>query len=391
MNKVLPDLENEPFAEPLKVPLARIRFNDAEVAAVAEVVRSGYLCQGPKTAEFEAAFSALLGVRHAVAVSSGSAALLVALQALGVGPDDEVIVPNMTFISTATSAMYLGARPVFCDITLTDYGIDSAGIEALLSDRTKVIVPVHYAGQTAEMGPILDLAEKNGLRVLEDAAEAHLSRYNGGRYAGTLGDAGIFSFTPTKPMTTGEGGMIVTDSDEIAERCRVIRNFGDGNKFAWDSLGFNFRLGEMAATIGLGQIGKLEEMIAARREKAGYYDDAFADQDLIVVPPVRDPLDTNYQLYTVLLRIEEMNCGRDEIISELAARGVASRLYYPALHRMGVFGKLGPFDDEKVPNSLAFEKAALSLPIFTDLTHQEQRHVVDTVIKVLLATRKKPF
>ena len=274
-----PDLKNHPFHEPLQVPLAQPWFDETEVTAAADVVRSGYLCQGPKTAEFEAAFAKVVEVKHALAVASGSAGLLVALQAMGIGPGDEVIVPDMTFISTATAAMYLGARPVLCDITLSDYCIDPAKVGPLITAKTKAIIPVHYAGQTAEMAPLSDLAAEHGLLILEDAAEAHLARYKGGKFAGTLGDAGIFSFTPTKPMTTGEGGMIVTDDDELAEKIRLIRNFGDDSKFGWHTLGFNFRMNEVAAAIGLCQLAKLQEIIAVRRQKARHYDQALAPED----------------------------------------------------------------------------------------------------------------
>lgn len=377
-----------PFYEPLAIPLARPWFHDDEPAAAAEVVRSGLLCQGAKTAAFEEAFAATIGAQNAIAVSSGSTALLVALQALGVGPGDEVIVPDMTFVSSATAAMYLGARPVLSDITLTDYNIDPARAASLVTARTKVIVPVHYAGQTADMEPLRHLAKNRGLLILEDAAEAHLARYGGKSFAGTIGDMGIFSFTPTKPMTTGEGGMIVTNDDDLARRCRLIRNFGDSGKFAWHEFGFNFRLNEVAAALGLCQLAKLPEIVAMRRQKARRYDEAFAPEDAIVTPVVRAPEDSNYQLYTVLLRPEALRIGRDGVIAELARRGISSRLYYPALHRMGVFAGLGQSDDRCFPNALAFEKRALSLPIFTGLKHDEQDRVIEALIEIVRAHRR---
>jgi perosamine synthetase len=287
-----------------------------------------------------------------------------------------------------TSAVRLGATPVFADITLTDYNLDAELVERLVTSKTRAIVPVHYAGHTADMDLLGDIARRHGLKILEDAAEAHLARYKGGKFAGTIGDAGIFSFTPTKPMTTGEGGMIVTDDDEIAERCRLIRNFGDRGKFDWDAMGFNYRLNEVASAIGRCQLAKLDEIIAMRRTKAQRYDEGFAGCDLIHIPWVRGPEDSNYQLYTIRLAVDRLRASRDAIIAALTEQGVSTRLYYPALHRQGVFRRFGPFDDGRYPNALAFEQSALSLPIYTGLAAEEQEYIIDTIPKVLAAYRK---
>jgi perosamine synthetase len=381
-------MNNRPFQDTHRIPLARPWFDDDEVNAAAEVVRSGQLCQGPTTEAFEAEFAAKLGVPHAIAVSNGSVALLVALEALGIARDDEVIVPDMTFISSATCAMRLGARPVLCDITLTDYNLDVASVERLITPRTRAIIPVHYAGQTAEMAPLVELARRHGLKILEDAAEAHLARYKGDRFAGTIGDAGIFSFTPTKPMTTGEGGMIVTHDASVAERCRLIRNFGDRGKFNWDVLGFNYRLNEVASAIGRCQLRKLDQIIAMRRDKARRYDAGFAKCDLLVTPWVRGPEDSNYQLYTILLDIDRLAVSRDEIIAKLTERGISTRLYYPSLHRQGVFRPFGPQADADFPNAVRFERSAVSLPIFTGLTEAEQDYIIQVLPEVLQQHRR---
>jgi perosamine synthetase len=282
--------------------------------------------------------------------------------------------------------MRLGATPVFVDISLTDYNLDAAQVERHVTPRTKVILPVHYAGQTADMAALGDIARRHNLRVLEDAAEAHLARFRGERFAGTIGDAGIFSFTPTKPMTTGEGGMIVTDDDELARRARLIRNFGDHGKFQWDSMGFNYRLNEVSAAIGICQLRKLDEIIARRRAKARRYDQGFRDCESIVVPQVRGPEDSNYQLYTIRLRRDRLRIDRDTVIAKLAERGVSSRLYYPALHRQRVFdpvfGDRRPSDSD-FPAAVEFERSALSLPIFTGLETHEQDYVIETLTRVL--------
>lgn len=380
VNRRNPDVEG---ALGMKVPLAKPWIGDEEALPAAEAIRSGWLIQGPKVAAFEERFAGMVGARHAIAVNSGSSALLVAMGGLGLGPGDEIVAPDMTFVSTASAALFLGAVPRFCDVEMTWYGMDPATLERWITPRTKAIVPVHYAGHSAEMGPILEIAERHGIPVLEDAAESHLSRYRGARCTGTLGRIGIFSFTPSKPMTTGEGGMIVTDDDELADRCRLFRNFGDVGKFDWAVLGFNFRLPEALGCVGLAQLDRLEEAIRRRRAIAGRYTAALAGRAGIVTPVERHPLDANYQLYTIRITGEDGTPTRDQVRAGLAERGVSSRVYYPALHRQGVFRPCGPFHDADFPNALAYQETALSLPIFPGLTGDQQGYVIESLIAVL--------
>jgi perosamine synthetase len=382
------DTRDAPFYEPHRVPLARPYFDEREAEAAAAVVATGMLCQGARVAELERAFAAATGVDFAVAVSSGSTALLVALDALGVGTGDEVIVPAMTFVSTATAAMYLGARPVFCDIELETYSMNPAAIEPLITERTRAIVPVHYGGQVADMDPINEIAAARQIAVLEDAAGAHTSRYRGDRPAGSLGDAAIFSFTPSKVMTCGEGGMITTGDAEIAERCRRCRNFGDHSKFEWRSLGFNFRMTEVAAAIGLVQLDKLEHMVAARRRHAADYDAGIAEIAGVIGPASRGPNDANHQIYTVRFDLDALDCDRDRIAAELGERGVASRVYFPALPEMGVFAAVCDRRLADFPNAALFDRSALSLPIFTSITEAEKRQVIDALAEVVAAHRR---
>src|SRR3989338_1206901 len=240
------------------ITLAKPWFDDREAKSAAEVVASRWLISGPKVAQFEKEFAKKIKVKYTIAVGSGSDALLIAQQALGVTEGDEVVVPNMTFVSTATSSMYLGAKPVFADIEL----------------KTKGIIPVHYAGQSCDLNQIIKIAKKHGLFVLEDAAEAHLAKHQG-RYVGGICDVGIFSFTPSKPMTTGEGGMITTNSEALARKCKLIRNFHDVGKFEWSDLGFHFRMPEMMGAIGLVQLKKLSKAITKRHKIAARYNKAF--------------------------------------------------------------------------------------------------------------------
>jgi perosamine synthetase len=372
----------------LRVPLAQPWFDDGEVRTAADVVKSRWLIFGPKVEEFERRFAAMHGAKHGIAVNSGSAALLTAMAALGVGPGDEVITPDMTFVSTASSAMFLGATPRFCDIDRTYYGMSAASLETRITPRTKVIVPVHYAGQSCELGPILELARKSGVRVLEDAAESHLSEYNG-RCTGTWGDIGIFSFTPSKPMTTGEGGMVVTNDDGLAEACRYFRNFGDHGKFDWRTLGFNFRMPEVMGAIGLAQLDKLKEAVARRRRVATRYRQLLAGCDLIRLPHERKPEDANYQLFTILLEVERLTAPRDEIISALWQAGVSTRLYYPPMHTAPVFAPYGPYKDTEFPHTLWYAERAMSLPIYPTITEEEQTFVAKGLLDVLRSLERK--
>lgn len=368
----------------VKIPLAKPWFTDEEPEAAYEVVKSEWIVFGPKTKEFECQFAAKIGVKNAVAVNSGSSALLVAQAAANIGRGDEVIVPNMTFISTATSCMYLGAKPVFADINLSTYCIDVNSIEKHITPRTKAIIPVHYAGQSADMAEILEIAHRHNLIVIEDAAEAHLSEYDGAK-CGSIGDMGIFSFTPSKLMTTGEGGMITTDNDELAERCRLIRDFGDTAKFQWDILGFNFRMPEIMGAIGLVQLKKLDAAVHIRRKIAQEYTQALGDIDTVITPYVRKTEDSNFQLYTIRLKVDELSCTRDEFIEKLSEYGISARLYYPCLHSQKVFAGICEQTDAEFPNSIEYARTALSLPIFPELIEEPtQRQQLLTKVKRLL-------
>jgi dTDP-4-amino-4,6-dideoxygalactose transaminase len=364
----------------IKIPLTKATIKEEEVEAVAEVIRSGWLIFGKNVNIFEEHFAELIGVKHAIAVNSGSSGLLVALQALEVGRDDEVIVPDMSFISTGTACMYLGAKPVFVDINLKDYCIDVEKIEEQISDKTKVILPVHYWGHTAEMGKILDLAGKYNLKVLEDAAEAHLSTYKGKRMAGTIGDLAIFSFTPSKPMTTGEGGMITTNDDALAERCRKIINFGDYDKFDNRILGFNFRMQDMNGALGRIQLKRLPHSIRIRRQNGIYYTQSLSGIRGVICPVPRTETDTNYQIYPLRIDLNVLSCSKEEFMRDMLEEGIHCRTYYPAFHRQGVFKKLN--DQGHYPNAELFERSSFVLPIFPELTESEKDHVVKSVKKI---------
>jgi perosamine synthetase len=371
----------------LQVPISKPWFDDAEPLAAAEVVRSGWLFMGPLVRAFETQFASTLGVKHAIAVNSGSSALLVTLLALGIERGDEVLVPDMTFISTASCALFAAAIPRFVDIELNTYGMDPSDLERKITSRTRVIIPVHHAGHTAEMGPIMHVARRHGIRIVEDAAGAHLASYEG-KYAGTIGHAGIFSFTPSKPMTVGEGGMIVTDDDVLAENARLIRNFGDTDKFSWVRLGYNFRMMDIQGAIGLCQLKKLAEAIRKRHVIAQLYNDAFGKIPGITTPHVRSPADTNFQLYTLRIDEKAASIGRDRFMKSLAQRGVASRVYCPALHRSPVFSQWEG-TDEQFPNASVFADTAVCLPLFPTMTELEIDYVIHSVKEVIALSQEQ--
>jgi len=372
----------ENAAPALRVPLAKPWFDGNEAAAAHEVVASRWLIFGPRVKEFEQRFAAMHGVKHGIAVNSGSSALLVSMAALGVGPGDEVLAPDMTFVSTASSAIFLGAIPQFVDIDPRNHNMCPDDLERRITKKTRLIVPVHYAGHVADMTRICEIADAHGIPVLEDAAEAHLAQWNGG-YVGSLGQAGIFSFTPSKPMTTGEGGMILTDDDGIAERCRLFLNFGDTGKFDWDVFGGNFRMPEVMGAIGLHQLDKLPEAITERRRIASVYTAAFEDTPAIIPPDPVTPEAINFQLYTLRLDLDRLSVTRDDVIAQLSERGVSARLYYPPMHRAGVFAPYSPGGDADFPETVKYSRCAMSLPIFPGISDAQLDLVTSSLIDIV--------
>ncbi len=370
----------------IDIPLAKPWMDEEEVQAAAKVLRSGWLISGPETEAFELEFAQCHGVKHAIAVNSGSSALLVAQAALGIGPGDEVVVPNMTFISSASSSLYLGAKPVFAEITLDDYCMDPVDLEKCISSKTRAILPVHFAGQSAKLEPILEIAKKYQVVVIEDAAESHLSKYQG-RYTGTWGEISIFSFTPSKPMTTGEGGMIVTNNADLARRAKLIRNFGDTGKFQWDILGFNFRMPEVMGAIGRVQLRRLSETVRLRRKIATVYSRAFASIEGLILPFVRCEEDHNFQLYTLRMNPKLFRITRDEWILELKKKRIAARLYYPTLHDQKVFSSL-PKRSIQYSNAGQYAATAFSIPIYPTLSEKEQEHVIQAIVDIATKNRR---
>jgi len=309
------------------IPIARPQLGEEEIAAVREVLESGQLAQGPKVEAFEKAFAAYVGRRHGIAVANGTAALHLALLAHGIKRGQEVLIPPLTFFATASTVLLCGARPVFVDVERSSYNMDPRNVADAITRRTRAILPVHLYGLTAEMDPLLEAARDHDLVVIEDACQAHGAEYHG-RKAGNLGDTACFSFYPTKNMTTGEGGMIVTDDDAVAERARLLRDHGQSSKYEHVLVGYNYRMTEIAAAIGLVQLRKLDAWVARRRENAKALTKGLEGIEGLVPPSEGNWMVHAYYQYVV--RAEPpFPMSRDEIVQVLTEEGVGCRPSYP--------------------------------------------------------------
>lgn len=347
--------------------MAKPQIGDEEKQAVMEVLDSGMLAQGPRVKAFEEAFAEMCGVKHAIATSSGTTALHVALLAHGIGPGDEVITSAFTFIASANSILFTGARPVFVDIDPRTYNLDVQQIESVITPRTKAILPVHLYGLACDMDPIMSLAEKHGLAVIEDACQSHGAVYKG-KKSGSFG-TGTFSLYPTKNMTSGEGGMITTNDPEIDEKCRVIRQHGMRRRYYHDELGFNFRMTDVHAAIGLAQLKKLDAFNAQRQANAKFLSENLKG---VVVPYIPEGQAHVFHQYTV-----RMSDGkRDALRTHLQERGVGSEVYYPVpIHQQSFYvADLGYKDSLPKTENAASE--VLSLPVHTGLSTSD----LDTIV-----------
>ena len=371
-----------PFAAPL--------LGDEEIQEVVHCLRSGWLTTGHKVKQFEREFGEFIGAKHALAVNSCTAALHLALEAVGVGPGDEVITTPMTFTATAAVIEHLGARPVFADVTAQTLNIDPEQIRRRLSPRTKAILPVHFAGQACDMDAIVDIARGAGVPVIEDAAHAIPTRYHG-RMVGTLSDITCFSFYATKNVTTGEGGMVVTDRDDIMERMRLMHLHGM-SKDAWKRYtqngswsyeilapGFKYNLTDIAAAIGIHQLRKCQAFHRRRLTIADQYDAAFADLPGISIPRVEDRESHGWHLYVIQVDPERLTIGRDAFIDQLIARNIGVSVHFIPLHVHPYYRERYALRPQDFPNAWGAYERIVSLPIYAKMSDDDVRHVVDAV------------
>lgn len=314
-----------------RVGLASPDIGDEERTAVADVLRSPVLTNGPRLLEFEAVFAERHAAAEAVAFTNGTSALTAIWLALGIGPGDEVIVPSLTFISSATSVCHVGAMPVFADVHPDTLTLDPRDVAGRVSSRTRAILPVHYGGQAADLDDLRTVADDAGVALVEDAAQAHGASYRG-RPVGTAGRAAMFSFTPTKNITTGEGGMVTTDDPALAETLRLLRNHGQTSRYRHELLGHNWRMGEMQAAIGVVQVGKLDAILERKRANAAWMTERLRSIDGVTPPAVRPDRDHVFMLYTLTVRR-----GRDALLQHLEDEGIEARVYFPPVHRQPIF------------------------------------------------------
>lgn len=362
---------NEPFV----VPIAQPFIGDEERREVLAVLDSGQLVQGAWVERLEQKFADLHGARFAVATSSGTTALSAMLLAHGIGPGDEVIVPAFSFFATASSVLSVHAKPVFADVDPNTFTLSAAAVEAALSPRTRAVLPVHLYGHPADLPSLLPLCRAHGVLLLEDAAQAHLASIDG-RCIGAVGTA-AFSFHASKNATSGEGGIVLTDDARIAERLRRIRNHGRSRTDEHDTLGFNFRLTNLAAALCLPQLDRLPQWTLAREAHAAFYRDRLRG---VAHPVVHSRYRHVFHQYTVRAESEQ---ERDHLVRRLHGRGIEARVYYPRpIHRQPIMQERG-LGDVELPVTEALCRTVLSLPVHPQLTSQQLELVVDAVHQVL--------
>jgi perosamine synthetase len=374
------------------LPYARQQVEEEDIAAVVAILRSDWLTTGPTVAAFEEALAARVGARFGVAFSSGTAALHAAVFAAGIGPGDEAITTPLTFAATANCLLYQGATPRFADIRPHDLTLDPTRVAAVLTPRTRAILPVDYAGHPARLSDFRALADRHGLVLIEDAAHALGARF-GDRPVGSLADLTIFSFHPVKHITTGEGGMVVTDDPLLAARLRRFRTHGivpsqsAAEPWRYDlvDLGYNYRLPDLNCALGLTQLGRLEANLARRRAIVATYQEAFADLPWLTRPVEEPDVTSAWHLYPIRLNVETLTADRATIFRALRAEGIGVQVHYQPVHLLRLYRERFGYRGGEFP--LAEDAAArlLSLPLFPAMTAAEVEDVITAVTKVLRA------
>ena len=357
----------------IKVPIAKPIIGDEEIENVVEVLKSGMIAQGPKVEEFEQKFADWVGAAYGIAVTSGTEAYNTALLACDIGPGDEVITTPFTFIASGNSIVYTGAKPVFADIDLKTYTLSPDAIEDAITENTKAIMPVQLYGQSAEMDKINEIAEKYGLIVIEDAAQAHGATFKGQK-VGSMGDMSCFSFYPTKNMTTSEGGIITTDDEELADNARMFRAHGATVRYHHNAIGYNFRMTDISAAIGLAQLEKIDGFNEKRIANAEYLNKGLADVDGVITPYCADGSKHVYHQYTI--RVEKAD--RDDWVDIINDCGVGTGIHYPIpLYNQPIYKALD--FEGYCPNAELAADNVISLPVHPSLTQEDLDLVIDAV------------
>jgi len=391
-------MENPIYAE-LQVPFHRAEVGEEEAQAVAAVIRSGWLTMGPKTVQFEQEFADFVGARHAIAVSSGTAGLHLALEAVGIRPGDEVIVPTTTFTATGEVVAYLGAVPMLADINPATLNLDPEDAERRVTQHTRAIMPVHYGGQPCDMDEIHALAQRHNLHVIEDAAHSLPASYHGTRI-GAFGEIAVFSFYATKTLTTGEGGMVTTNNDEYAKRIRLMRLHGIGRD-AWKrytaqgtwfyevlEAGYKYNMTDVQAAMGLVQLAKVNQMSAARRRIAMKYNEGFSGVEQLETPTLAAGRESAWHLYPLRIRPELLKITRDEFITALKERGVGTSVHFIPLHLHPYYRRAFGYQAGDLPRAEAEYQRYLSLPLFPGMKDRDVEYVIEKVLDVVASSVK---
>jgi perosamine synthetase len=352
------------------IPIAKPLIGDEEKTAVMNVLNSGMIASGPRTEEFEKKFAEYVGTKYAIATTSGTTALHLGLLALGITHGDEVILPAFSFIASANAPLFCDAVPVFCDVDPKTFNIDAEHIKKLITNKTKAIMPVHLYGQAADMNPIEEIAEKYGLHIIGDACQAHGAVYNG-KKVGSFGDLECFSFYPTKNMTTGEGGMVTTNNDEIAELILSLRNHGrEKTKWGYEHgrLGYNYRLTDIGAAIGLEQLKKLPKNIELRQKNAQYFDTQLSGVEIPYILPAAQHA---YHQYTIKSK------NREILIQNLKKNEIGYGIYYP--QPLYTYKHLKKYVHDKLNTTELLTNQVISLPVHPALKSEDLKQIVSVV------------
>ena len=374
----------------MRIPIARPYFDEADSLSIQAPLETGWVVQGPKVRAFEEKFARFVKADDAVACSSGTSAIHLALSAMGIGEGDEVIVPSFTWVASANAVVYCGATPVLCDIDLSTFNMDAESLKAAITPRTKAMIPVHLFGQTAPMDAVMDIAQSHGLGVVEDAACAFGAQW-GDQHLGTIGDFGTFSFHPRKAITTGEGGMVVCRASDDLDVLRSLRDHGarrnQGGMPHFDMLGFNYRMTDFQGALGCTQMDKAQWIIDQRIEKAKRYDEQLARFQWLQTPSVVSGSRHAYQAYVCLFKpqtpdlenVTELNHARNQLMARLAERGVSTRQGTHAVHALGYYKERFGYTEAALPNSWLADQLSFALPLYPQMTEAEQDYVVDAL------------
>ncbi len=368
------------------IPIAKVHLSEEEIEAVTDVMRSGKLREGEKCREFEEKFAQMVGTKYATTMANGTVALHATYMSL-IEPGDEVIVPAFTFFATATMVCYAGGRPIFCDIDPRTFTIDLNDLESKITPKTKAIVPVHLFGNACHIDEILDIADRHGLKVIWDAAQAHLTKYKG-KDVGSFRDAVCYSFYATKNMTTGEGGMITSNNKQIIKNCILIKHQGQSKKYYHTILGTNYRMTDLQAAIGIVQLEKLPDYTQKRRSNATYFTEHLSHIEEIIVPYTEPFVKHSYHIYTILLKLEMLNCSRAEFAKKLLDLNIQTGINYPVpLHKQPAFNNLH-YHPTLLPNAEWVAERCISIPIHPHLGRHDLEYIVSGIKKVINACIK---